>query len=155
MSEHTLDANILINLQRLYPRDIFEFLWAGMEQAVADGLLCVCENIHDEVGQGGDDLYDWVDNQQGFVCGVTQEEVDLATEISNDHPEWVQDRKNAGDPWIIAHAKEDGLKIVTEERRAGANVSDKNQKIPNVADEHSVACIRFFDLVRLMGWKAS
>ncbi|MFJ2617697.1 DUF4411 family protein [Glutamicibacter sp. NPDC087344] len=42
---------------------------------------------------------------------------------------------------------------MTEESRKGAGTIDKNQKIPNIADEHGVACIKFFDLLRAQRWR--
>ncbi|AWE42784.1 hypothetical protein DDD63_08550 [Actinobaculum sp. 313] len=68
------------------------------------------------------------------------------------HPGWVTETKNEADPHIIAHAKTDGLALVTEEKRKGPNVSDKNQSIPNVADEYGVRCIGFFEFLRMQKW---
>lgn len=154
MSTHTLDANILISLERLYPRDVFGFLWDGFEAAVAAGEVCLCEEAHEELSRGTDDLYDWADDLTGFVCGVTDDEFTLAQQISNDHPDWVRERTNAADPFVISHAKCDGIQIVTNEKRAGRGVIDKNQKIPNVASEHGVTCMDFLSYVRLKGWTA-
>lgn len=79
---------------------------------------------------------------------------ELATveEIAQAHPEWVRSQLNEADPFVIAHAKEEGSLLVTEESRKGPHASDRNIKIPNVADEHGVQVIRFFDYVRREGW---
>lgn len=154
MSTHTLDANILIALERLYPRDVFGFLWEGFESAVAAGEVCLCEEAHDELSRGTDGLHDWAKNLKGFVCKVTDEEFELAQAIAGAHPEWVRERTNAADPFVIAHAKCDEVVIVTNERRAGRGVIDKNQKIPNVASEHGVACMDFLSYVRHKQWTA-
>lgn len=149
---YTLDANILINMERLYPREFFASLWDAVEVAVANGDLCICEVAQKELERGDDDLAPWVKSVPGFVCKTTDAELVTVAEISTAHPDWVRDQKNAGDPFVIAHAKAEGSIIVTEESRKGAGVIDKNQKIPNVADEHSVTCIKFFDLLRAQGW---
>lgn len=154
MKAHTLDANVLINLERLYPRDVFGFLWDGLEASVAAGEVCLCEEAHEELSRGTDDLYAWASNLKGFVCGVTHEEFKLAQAISGDHPDWVSERANAADPFVIAHAKREWAVIVTNERRAGHGVSDKNQKIPNVASEHGVTCMDFLSYVRHKRWAA-
>lgn len=150
---YTLDANILINMERLYPKEFFASLWDAVEKAVTDGDICMCEVAQKELERGDDDLAPWVKNIPGFVCKTTDEELVQVAEISIAHPGWVQDQKNAGDPFVIAHAKIEKSIIVTEETRKGPGTIDKNQKIPNIADEHGVTCIKFFDLLRAQSWK--
>ncbi|MGO1311336.1 MAG: DUF4411 family protein [Brevibacterium aurantiacum] len=149
----TLDTNILVGMERLYPRDIFPAMWSNIESAVSAGEACICEATLREVKRGGDDLYTWASNLEGFVCGVTEAELAVVADVATAHPEWVQGQRNEADPFVIAHAKVEQSTIVTEEKRAGSNTADKNQKIPNVADEHGVKTIRFFDYVRDQGWQ--
>lgn len=150
---YTLDANILINMERLYPREFFASLWDAVEASVTRGEMCMCEVAHKELERGDDDLSPWVANVPGFVCKTTDSEFVTVAAISIDHPGWVQDQTNAGDPFVIAHAKDEGSVVVTEESRKGPGTIDKNQKIPNIADEHGVTCIKFFDLLRAQGWR--
>ncbi|MCQ9367587.1 DUF4411 family protein [Brevibacterium sp. 50QC2O2] len=150
---YTLDTNILINMERRYPREFFNSLWDSMEAAVVSGDICMCEVAQKELDLGDDDLSAWVKGIPGFVCKSTDEELATVADISGTHPDWVQGQKNYADPFVIAHAKADNEVIVTEEGRKGPNTEDKNQKIPNIADEHGVACIKFFDLLRAQGWK--
>lgn len=152
-AKYTLDTNILVGLVRLYPRDIFPAMWQNLEASVAGGASCVCEAILREVKRGGDDLYTWAKNLEGFVCGVTEAELALVAEIAAAHPEWVQEQKNEADPFVIAHAKTEESTIVTNEKYKGANTEDKNQSIPNIADEYGVKAIKFFDYVREHGWQ--
>lgn len=150
---YTLDTNILIGLVQRYPRDIFPAMWKNIESAVGAGEACVCEAILREVHRGGDELHAWAKNLDGFVCPATDEELAVVAEIGLAHPEWVQGQLNEADPFVIAHAKAENSTIVTEENRKGPNTLDKNQKIPNVADEHGVKAIKFFDYVREQGWQ--
>lgn len=150
---YTLDTNILINMERMYPREFFASLWNSMETAVASGDICMCEVAEKELDRGDDDLASWVKSIPGFVCKTTDRELSIVSEISSAHPGWVQGQKNYGDPFIIAHAKVDNVIVVTEEARRGPGVVEKNQKIPNIADEYGVTCIRFFDLLRAQGWR--
>ena len=48
---------------------------------------------------------------------------------------------------------EKGSIIVAEEVRRGPGTIDKNQKIPNIAEEHRITCINFLDLLRARGWR--
>lgn len=153
MTHHTLDTNIIINLKNFYARDVFGAVWDKVESAIANGELCICTMIHDELHRGGDDLYEWAKNQPGFVCDMTGDEAQLASHISNDHPGWVQQQQNAGDPFIVAHASIEGSDLVTNETRKGAGTIDKNMKVPNVADEHNVTSMNFLDFLRAKGWR--
>jgi len=149
---YTLDSNILINLQRLYPRDIFPGIWASIEASATNGDSCICEAVHREVGRGGDDLHKWAKDISGFVCSATDGELATVGRIARDHPEWVQGQLNEADPFVIAHAKAESSLLVTEENRKGPNTPDRNIKIPNVAGEHGVQVLKFFDYVRREGW---
>jgi hypothetical protein len=150
---YTLDSNILIGLVQRYPRDIFPAMWDNIEASVRDGESCICEAILREVHRGGDKLHTWAKDLKGFVCPATEEELTVVAEIAQAHPEWVQGQLNEADPFVIAHAKLEQSTIVTEESRKGPNTEDKNQKIPNIADEHGVKAIKFFDYVRDYGWQ--
>ena len=153
--KRTLDTNILINLERWYPRDIFGFLWQGVEDAVSAGDVCICTAVHNELKRGGDALYDWAKNTPGFVCPLSQADMLEASQISNQYPGWVQQSKNAADPELIAHASNEGREIVSEEKRKGPGAAPHNIKVPNVADDLGISCIDFFTFVRAMGWKAA
>ena len=140
-------------MQNRYPRDIFESLWGSVEQLAATDAACICEVVLRELARGDDGLHPWAQGLDGFVCKATDEELITVAEIARDHPGWVQGQKNDGDPFIIAHAKHSQRVVVTEEARKGPGTIDKNQKIPNIADEHGVECLNLFDLMRDQGWR--
>ena len=150
---YTLDTNILVGLAQRYPRDVFPAIWANIEASISVGESCICEAILREVHRGGDDLHEWARGLPGFVCPVTDAELVTVAEIAAAHPGWVQGQVNEADPFIIAHAKAESSVIVTEETRKGPGAEDKNQKIPNIADEYQVSTIRFLDFVRAYGWQ--
>ncbi|MDD2859297.1 MAG: DUF4411 family protein [Candidatus Nanopelagicales bacterium] len=151
--KYTLDTNILINLAHQYPRDIFGSIWDSIEQAVAQGDVCICEAVLHELHRGGDDLYRWAKSLSGFMCSSTDEELMIVAEIASAHPDWTRGQLNEADPFVIAHAQVQERVVVTEEKRKGPNAEDRNQKIPNIADEYDVDCLLFFEFVRQMGWK--
>jgi Domain of unknown function (DUF4411) len=149
----TLDSNILINLNRTYPRDVFGSVWDRLEDSVTLGDTCICEAVLQEIHRGGDDLHSWAKNLLGLVCPTTSQEMETVLEIAGAHPEWVRGPVNGADPFVVAHAKAESSVLVTEENRAGAGVAERNQKIPNIADEHGVQCIKFLSFVRDRGWQ--
>ena len=150
---YTLDANILINMERVYAREFFASLWDSMEVTAKNGDICLCEVAQNELNRGNDGLVSWAKSIPGFVRKTTDAELSIVAQIAIAHPQWVQGQKNYGDPFIIAQAKVFNMVVVTEETRKGTGADDKNQKIPNIADEWGVTCIRFFDLLRAQGWR--
>jgi hypothetical protein len=152
MSRFTVDTNILINLNRHYPRDIFPGPWSAIETLIDEGRLCMCPDVLEELSRGGDDLHAWARRYDNFVCEVTEEEVMTVTQLSSLFPDWVRDDFNAADPWLVAHASAERRTIVSEEKRAGDNVSSKNQKVPNVGATLGVDTVNFFALARREAW---
>jgi len=153
VSPYTLDTNIVVNMHRLYPRDIFPTLWVNLEDLVDVDSACICSEVLVELRRGGDDLHKWARELPGFVCELAPEEPLTVAAISGQHPDWVRGTQNAADPWLIAHAVAHERTIVSEERQAGPGVEDRNQKVPNVAGENGVECIKFFELVRRESWR--
>lgn len=149
---YTLDSNIIIGLVQKYPRDIFPGIWDSIEESIARGESCISEAVHREVNRIGDNLYKWAKDLPGFVCSATDVELATVAQIATAHPDWVQGQLNEADPFVIAHAKAESSTVVTEENRKGPGTIDKNLKIPNVADEHRVEVLKFFDYVRREGW---
>jgi hypothetical protein len=150
---YTLDTNILVYMQQRYPRELFPSVWDAVEALAGGGDACICEEIHEETKRGDDGLFEWAQSLSGFVCELTDTELALAGEISTRFPDWVREQKNAGDPFLIAHAREAQCDIVSDERRAGPGVADHNQKVPNVAEMYGVRCIAFLDLARELNWR--
>jgi predicted nucleic acid-binding protein len=148
----TLDTNILIDLNRKYPRDVFGSLWSALEGAIDNGRACVCPSVLDELEVGGDALHQWVKTYPGFVCAVTQVDIDIAAQISKKYQDWARDEKNAADPFVVAHAINTKREIVTNEKPAGQNVLSQNQKIPNVAEAYGIKTYELVAWIRQEKW---
>jgi hypothetical protein len=127
-------------------------MWASIEDSIHRGESCICEAVHREVNRIGDELHKWAKDLPGFVCATTDGEFETVAQIGDEHPGWVQGQLNEADPFVIAHAKAESSTVVTEETRKGPNTAEKNLKIPNVADEHGVEVLTFFDYIRREGW---
>lgn len=61
---------------------------------------------------------------------------------------------NYADPVVIVRVKANSIIVMTEDKdEKDQTHEDKNQKIPNIVNEHGVTRIRFFDLLRKQRWK--
>jgi hypothetical protein len=150
---YTLETNILIGFSRNYPRDLFPSLWSTLEKTIDDRKACICQAVLDELERGTDELHDWAKRYPHFVCDISQDDIDLAADISVAFPEWVREETNAADPFVVAHGVIESRMIVTDERRAGTGVEARNQKIPNVAETYGATTVNFFEFARAEGWR--
>ena len=150
---YTIDTNIIVTLNREQPRDIYPSVWEALERLIADGRCMMNREAFEELQEVDDECAPWARAQPNFIVDTTHGELAVVDVITSDHPGWVQDRKNAADPFIVAQAAENERVIVTGERRKGPGTEDRNLRIPNVADEWGVECLTFQELARREGWK--
>lgn len=155
MSGYSIDANVIIDLNRDMPEDVHVGIWAEFRQLVAEGRARMSREAAEELKGVDDGCYAIAKGMSGFVVDGTQEEINLAAEISNRFPKWVQKKRNAADPFVIAHAKVHNLTVVTGERVNGPGWEEQNLKIPTVATLYDVTCVNIVGLSRDEGWTFS
>ncbi len=151
-SVYSVDTSSIIRLHRELPRDVFPTVWEHLENLIAAGRAFLPRDCHEELKKKDDHLVSWASRLDGFVVQPDSAEVSVATAITADHPDWVQEQQNAGDPWVVANAVVHSRIVLTEEAMKGPGTTDKNLKIPNVAHEHDVSCVNFNQLARTEGW---
>lgn len=149
---YTIDTNIIVTLNREQPRDIYASVWGALEALIADRRCFMNREAFEELKDVDDECAPWAKAQEGFVQETTEGELAVVGAITTQHPGWVQETKNAADPFVIAQAFEQERVVVTFERWKGPGTEDRNLKIPNVAGEWSVECIKFQELARREGW---
>lgn len=153
MSDHySIDTNVVVTLNRDQPPDIYASVWQALEELIPEGRCLMVREAYEELLHVDDECAPWAKAQRGLVQETTESELAVVNQITTDHPGWVQESKNAADPFVIAQAVERELVVVTLERRKGPGTEDHNLKIPNVADEWGVDCIDFKELARREGW---
>ncbi len=149
---YVVDTSVIVTMHQTTPRDIYPSVWQQFESLVLEGRAFMPREAYEELEQVDDDLAPWAKALSGFVVDATQDEVMRVAAITRRHPDWVQERQNAADPFLVAHAAVHGRVLVTQERRRGPGVADRNLKIPNVADEEGVECLTTHDVARREGW---
>lgn len=152
MSAYTLDTNVLVGLERDLPRDVFSGLWDRMEDLLRTRRATICVDAMTEIKRMSDMLPAWLDEIDASIEEATPEGIAVVRAIRLAHPGWVDGRKNAADPWIIAHAVTTRRTVVSQEHLRGPGVQDANLGLPNVANEHGVTSLRLIELARAEGW---
>ena len=157
MPEFWLDTNSFIEPKKgPYGFDIAPGFWAFLEQKINEGIIASSVTVYDELENGAeDDLLQWAKQQKdaGFFIApdplVQTAFRQIADYINNTYPQHQASKfLDDADPWIIAHAKAYGGRVVTFETAAP---NAKKPKIPDVGNQFEVYCLNIYQMVRELG----
>jgi len=157
MTNFWLDADSLITPKNgPYGFDIAPGFWRFMEQKAAEGAITSSITVYGELEEGAeDDLLQWAEKQKdtGFFI-----EPDLLVQtifrqvadyVNNAYPQHnASEFLDGADPWLIAHAKAYGGRVVTFETSAPTS---KRPKIPDVSEKFDVKCLNVYEMARELG----
>ena len=126
--------------------------WEFLEQKASEEVIASSELVLKELIGNGDQLEEWAKRQQGtFFLPPDQAVQEALSQIAESvtHNKRYADHHVAyflkgADPWIIAHAKALGGKVVTFEK---PEPTSTKPKIPDVAGEFNVKCISLWDML--------
>jgi hypothetical protein len=149
---YSIDTSALINWWvEDYGPDVFPGLLPLMEGLVAEGRLRAIRTVKNELGPG--DLRTWclkqpdlfVDEDEAIQIRVTQL---MAAYQNPKKPRGI----DKADPFVISLAatREGDWRVVSAEK-GGSLI--KNPNIPTVCADIGIAHVRFFELLRLEGWR--
>jgi hypothetical protein len=153
-----LDANTFIEAKNgPYPFDICPAFWSFVEKENEAGRAFSIKPIGTELCAGNDQLAKWAANRKGLFVPLDPP----AHEAAKDIMQYVQSNGflpaakakflSGADPFLIAYAKAHSHTIVTHEVRDRSGNWNK-VKIPNVAHEFDVPCVRVIDWLRTNGF---
>ena len=158
MPEFWMDADSLIRPYReAYRFNIVPKFWEFLEekaeeQVIASSGLVLQELEENSNKEEPDELLIWAKRQQGVLFlpptdSVQEVFAQIAENVKNNEKyaaHWVQKFLDGADPWIIAHAKALGGRVVTFEK---PEPNSRKVKIPDVAAEFGVKCICLWDML--------
>ena len=149
---YSLDTSaILDGWVRYYAPDVFPSFWAKLEELLQQGGAKISKQVHVELCEQEDGAADWVQACDGALVEIDEQCFMIAQDIGEKFPGWVTKKKNGADPFVIALAETDGLKVITGERVSGSD-NPKKMKIPDVCSKRGVGCGAMVDLIREQGW---
>ena len=158
MPEFWLDADSLIESKKgPYAFDIVPGFWTFLEQKAAEGIIASSFTVYKEFEdyEAEDDLLQWAKQQKDVGFFVEPDTIvqtifrQIADYVNNTYPQHnASDFLNGADPWIIAHAKAYGGRVVTFETSAPYA---KTPKIPDVGDHFDVKCLNVYQMARELG----
>jgi hypothetical protein len=155
-AEYTIDSCALMAMFNDEPwtsKKTTPGLWERISGLIADGTIISHAEVLAEIkkdGQKGEELFNWANtNAIVFKAHEIDAEGAIIRSMSKKYKAFVSNYGKAADvyadPWLIAQAKNQRLKIITQETRSG---NSNKPKLPNVCDD-SVFGIRCLDLLEL------
>jgi hypothetical protein len=148
--KYVIDTSALIDLKKDYPPEVFRGLWDKFNQLVRSRVIISVREVYNEVKKGSDFLLDWVDKYESCFLYPTAAELAIVGRLQNEFEHLVDynsDRPNA-DPLVIASAETYKIKIIQHEQ-----VQSNKHKIPFVAKQLGLTCIRLPELFLAEGWQ--
>lgn len=149
---YTIDTCSLITGWRYYPPDIFSGLWEHLEELSSKGMLHSTEEVLVELKRNDDELLRWAKSQSGLFMPVDDGIQVEVLRVLKDHPKLydIEKNKSGADPFVIAHALQNGYTVVTEEKKSG---NFGKPKIPDVCEHYGIRNINLINLLREQGLK--
>ena len=154
MSDYWLDSVSLITAKNgPYGFDIAPSFWTFIERKMNAGMISSSSFVYDEIAEGDEDeLLLWAREQRenGYFIepdGVVQTIFrQIADYVNRNFPQYqAADFLDGADPWLIAHAKAYGGKVVTFEVSAP---SSTKPKIPDIAKVFDVVTLDIYRMIR-------
>lgn len=152
MPKYVIDTCSLIQMRRVYPKDIFPGAWEKLTDLSSKGILISAEDVLEELKVFDDEILEWAFGQSDMFVPLDHPIQQIATTILNSHPTLIDLKmnKSSGDPFLIATAIHKKCVLVTEEKPTN---STKKTKIPNVCEVFGVECISLVSMFRNEGLK--
>nr|WP_232958259.1 DUF4411 family protein [Corynebacterium meridianum] len=154
-----MDTNVIITGSHTYPPDVFPGYWGLLESLQSSGRLLLCQSVFDEIRPAGDLASQWVIDHfpQDDILKIT----DVTLSGYGSVVEWARAKNNPryldealrefadyskADAWLVAHAKEHFLTILTNE--TSSPHKQKRVKIPDAAQSQGINCVSMLELMR-------
>ncbi|MDO8514227.1 MAG: DUF4411 family protein [bacterium] len=147
----TCSFNEMFDDERASNRKNFPGIWEGVEELISSGEIISHEEVYEEIMDGPyEDLKTWARNNKHVfeAYDYVGEGKIIADMGKKGFAEFVHQRKKKhnADPWLVAQAKKQGLRIITQERKKGI------RDIPRVAEVFKIDHLDIFALVKEKGW---
>jgi len=133
--------------------DFNKSFWDVLDSQVGAGTVYSSVMVYNELTVEDNKLSEWVKNRRSTGLFVNPSEGvqtlfrGVADYVKSTYPSYNADRFLGGaDPWVIAHAIEDGSTVVTQEVLVQAD--SKKVKIPNVCKKFSVEWANTYNMIR-------
>ena len=157
---YCLDANVLIQAwQKYYSPRVCPSYWDVLIILGNDSRIFLPEMVSEEILRTDDDLSQWLKTSNIPIRKIDENVTNCLKSIYSANPihKFLVDNTKArslADPWVIAHAINEGAIVVTKEEKVTA-INSKRIKIPNVCENMDNEWMNDFKMVRELNIKFS
>jgi len=148
---YCIDTSALIDLWRLYPRDIFPGLWKHLERLVSERNLVAPHEVLKELEQKEDELLGGARNNRKMFIDLDSEQQQLVRSMLKKYPALVDPGKSIpdADSFVVTLGKK-SYTVVTHEKARGPGGSIR---IPDVCARENIKCISLHQMFREEQWE--
>jgi len=160
---YIIDTSSIIDLFRLYPRDIFAELWKNIDNLIAEKRLISHKYVFKELKKRSDNAFEWARERRKIFKRITKRQLEIIREVVSRYPLLVHVGEEIdADPWLIALALEKEkqqqrltqpavkvIRILTTEEKYKPNKIN----IPYVCQEYKIEYTNLIGMIRKEGWK--
>jgi predicted nuclease of predicted toxin-antitoxin system len=158
--KYCLDANVLIQAwQKYYSPKICPSYWDILNLFGKAEKIFLPEEVYKEITRTEDELSQWLKSSNIPIRKIDENVTKCLKDIYSANPihKFLVDNTKArslADPWVIAHAINEGAVVVTKEEKVTA-INSKRIKIPNVCDNMNIEWMNDFQMVAELNIKFS
>lgn len=159
--EYTIDTCCFFEIFRdngRHTKASYPTLWKDICELISQGIIISHIEVFKEI-EPGDELHTWAaKNKNVFSDYVIPAESSVIASMTTKYKDFVNAKVKSvhADPWLIAQAKTQNLKIITEELLTTGSVpKPKSMRIPDVCADPilNIPCINLLGLIKERGWK--
>jgi len=150
--KYCLDANVLIQAwQKYYSPNVCPSYWKILNDLGVQDRIFIPQMVYDEIVRTEDDLSNWLKGSKIPIRKIDENVTRCLKNIYSTNPlnKFLVDnikQRSLADPWVIAHAINEGAIVVTKEEKITV-LNSKRIKIPNVCENMKVTCINDFQMI--------
>ncbi len=145
--EYSFDTCSFIDLNHIYPLDIFPSVWDWISSQIDNDVIVATIYVYDEIRPIQDEIHEFLKDRRRKVFQSTDSAQDRIVDdiVNHRFPGWVipHSTSNKADPFVIALASVNDLTVVTEEKLNPDKVT-----IPRVCNALGVKCINLLEFLR-------
>ena len=154
------DSDILIHLNRYYPRKDYPREWQLFEDLLNNENMKISRHVYKEITDGDDYVSNWIKGFKNAIYDDTEEIQEIVSRIVNKY-DFVLDptsTKNFADPFVLAVAEHLGGIVVTDEGNGHLNPNlvgnfSLMQQSPNkvklnlICHEEGIPCLSLYQFL--------
>jgi hypothetical protein len=151
-----LDTNVVVSFlkeddEEAYSRKLLPDAWRAFESDIASGYTVAPPQVRAELLRAQvvvPDMGEWLARHQAMYVELDDATLAFAKRVVNAFPTYGRDENYLGDLCVIALAGAWGLTVISNERAAKGQMSQRHPKMPDVCGVFNIAFVSVMGYLR-------